>query len=254
MNYLLEIIARLGIELHPDRINVLASNIEKLDSVEYFSLAKASFGSNSNKAILSQFDTTWKSSKEISPQEVAFALRSASATAIENEKRGKAEIVWTGPSTDRMPTRHTEQVLCEVIDSTTRELIIVSFVAYEIDSIIKAIRDAIGRNVLITFLLELPSEFGGHVSQNSIKMMKKLFPSANIYSWSASNTPQPLGSIHAKCAIADSETAFITSANLTTAAMEKNIELGILVKGGNIPYELKRHFESLIATNIFNIF
>jgi phosphatidylserine/phosphatidylglycerophosphate/cardiolipin synthase-like enzyme len=254
MNELLTIIAKLGIELHPDRINILASSIEKIESVEYFSLVKSSFSSNSNRTIFSQFDTVWKNNKKITPLEVASALRSASATAIENEKRGKAEIVWTGPSTGNIPVRHTEQVLCEVINTATRELFIVSFVAYEIDSVTKALRDAIGRNVKINLLLELSTEHGGKVKQDSIKMMDKLFPSANIYSWSTkakTDSMQQIGAIHAKCAIADDKLALITSANLTPAAMERNIELGVLIRGGTLPLELHKHFGSMILSELF---
>lgn len=49
---------------------------------------------------------------------------------------------------------------------------------------------------------------------------------------------------------ADGELAFITSANLTSAAMERNMELGVLVKGGELPFELQRHLEALISTKI----
>ena len=44
--------------------------------------------------------------------------------------------------------------------------------------------------------------------------------------------------------------AYITSANLTAAAMERNMELGVLVKGGNLPIELHQHLEALISTKI----
>ena len=254
MNDLLAIIAKLGIELHPDRVDILASKIQKIESVEYFTLSKSSLGYSGNSAMLSQFSAAWKNNSKVSPIEIAAALRSASATAKENEKRGKTEIVWTGPTTDSMPVRHTEQVLCEVINSAERELFIVSFVAYEIESVTKALRNAIGRNVLLSFLLELPYEQGGKVGQDSIKMMKRLFPSANIYSWAANLKTDPKyfkGAIHAKCAVADGALAFITSANLTVAAMDRNIELGILIKGGKVPLELNKHLNSLVLTEIF---
>jgi phosphatidylserine/phosphatidylglycerophosphate/cardiolipin synthase-like enzyme len=254
---LLSIIAELGIELHPDRILVLADKIETIGSVEHFALIKSTFGPSVDRNLVSQFDNAWKSHKEVSPREVAFALRGASATAIESEKRGKTELVWTGPSIGQVPVRHTEQVLCEVIDYAKRRLFSVSFVAYEIDSITKAIRDAIGRNVQIDILLELSSKNGGRVSQDSIKLMKSLFPSVNIYTWNPeknSSAPQLTGAVHAKCAVADGELAFITSANLSSAAMERNMELGVLVRGGNLPAELYKHLESLVSSKILKIF
>jgi phosphatidylserine/phosphatidylglycerophosphate/cardiolipin synthase-like enzyme len=255
MKDLLAIIAELGIELHPERINTIADKIAGIDSVEHFALLKPTFGPNINETTLSQFDAAWKKNETITPQEVAIALKSASITAIENEKRGKTEIVWTGPFTGKVPVRHTEQVLYEVINHAKRDIFLVSFVAYEIDTVIKAMRDAIGRNVQINFLLEPSIDDGGKVSQNSMKMMKSLFPSANIYSWSGKSIKeQTNGAIHAKCAVADSELAFITSANLTTAAMERNIELGILIRDGRIPSELIKHLNSLINAKVFEKF
>ena len=56
--------------------------------------------------------------------------------------------------------------------------------------------------------------------------------------------------VHAKCAVADDCIAFITSANLTTAAMEKNVELGVLIRGGDLPVRLEQHLRSLVVSEI----
>jgi phosphatidylserine/phosphatidylglycerophosphate/cardiolipin synthase-like enzyme len=258
MKDLLAIIAELGLELHPDRISIVADKIETIGSVEHFALIKSTFGPGVDKSLLSQFDEAWHSNagqkdKALSPREISMALRGASVAAIKSEKRGTTEIVWTGPSLGQVPVRHTEQVLCELINHAKRRLFIVSFVAYQINYFIKAMRNAIGRNVQIDLLLELSSEHGGKVSQDSIKLMRSIFPSINLYAWpqekdiSVGHLP---GAVHAKCAVADGEMAFITSANLTNAAMEYNMELGVLVTGGDLPKDLHRHLESLATGKI----
>ena len=56
--------------------------------------------------------------------------------------------------------------------------------------------------------------------------------------------------VHAKCAVADSKLAFITSANLTTAAMERNMELGMLIRGGSVPQQLRQHLAALVNTKV----
>ena len=61
---------------------------------------------------------------------------------------------------------------------------------------------------------------------------------------------RPIGSVHAKCAVADDRIAFLTSANLSEAAMERNMELGVLVRGGHLPEELHRHLEALVKTGV----
>jgi len=253
MDDLLAVIAELGLELHPDRISTVASKIETLGSVEHFALTRSSFGPNANKELVRRLERAWLNNKDTLPQDVASALRGASAAAVLRENRGAVEMVWTGPATGQVPVRHTEQVLCEVINAAKRRLFLVSFIAYEVDSIIRALRGAIGRQVQIDVLLESSREYGGKVDHNSVEAMKKVLPSINTYVWSPEKKSLPgqlSGSVHAKCAVADGELAFITSANLTSAAMERNMELGVLVRGGTLPFELYRHLEALISTKI----
>ena len=46
------------------------------------------------------------------------------------------------------------------------------------------------------------------------------------------------------------QTLFITSANLTGHAMEKNMEAGVLISGGHIPRLLDDHLRSLVDTRL----
>lgn len=253
MDDLLAVIAELGLELHPDRISTVASKIETLGSVEQFALTRSSFGPNADKKLVGRLNQAWRISKDTSPGDVAFALRGASAAAVLRENRGAVELVWTGPSTGLVPVRHTEQVLCEVIEAAKRRLFLVSFVAYEVDSIIRTLRGAIGRQVQIEVLLESSDKHGGKLTHDSVKAMKSILPSINIYVWSSDKKSLPgqlSGAVHAKCAVADGEVAFITSANLTSAAMERNMEVGVLVRGGEVPSKLHRHLGALISTKV----
>ena len=56
--------------------------------------------------------------------------------------------------------------------------------------------------------------------------------------------------MHVKAAVADDHTALVGSANLTGQALNENMELGLLVEGGEIPRRLDAHFRSLIASEI----
>jgi phosphatidylserine/phosphatidylglycerophosphate/cardiolipin synthase-like enzyme len=40
----------------------------------------------------------------------------------------------------------------------------------------------------------------------------------------------------------------VTSANLSDAAMERNMELGVLLRGGQVPGLLERHLAALVTT------
>ena len=54
------------------------------------------------------------------------------------------------------------------------------------------------------------------------------------------------GKLHAKAAVVDKQ-ALLSSANLTDDAFLRNLELGVLFMGGDMPTKLRQHFEHLIA-------
>lgn len=249
---ILKVIADIGIELHPDRINAIADKIGALSSVEEIYKTSSGFGSIANKPMMNALEKAWRKAPGVSPLELAAALRGASETASVMEKREAVEMVWTGPFTGLVASRHTEQVLLEVIGSARCRLFIVSFVAYDIESVKKALQDAVSRNIKIEILLESSKAHGGKIDIDSIDALKKVIPSAIVYAWNSESkaSTRSDGAVHAKCAVADGTLAFITSANLTRAAMESNMELGVLVRGGNLPETLERHLEALVTTGV----
>ena len=54
--------------------------------------------------------------------------------------------------------------------------------------------------------------------------------------------------LHAKALVADDESVFITSANLTEAAFDRNIELGLLTRNHVLAASITTHFQGLIDT------
>ena len=62
----------------------------------------------------------------------------------------------------------------------------------------------------------------------------------------------PGGVLHAKAVVADGESVFITSANLTEAAFDRNIELGLLVRDRTLA-ETVIHFRTLIEKGLLRL-
>ena len=58
--------------------------------------------------------------------------------------------------------------------------------------------------------------------------------------------PEVLGVLHAKAVVADEESVFITSANFTSAALDHNIELGLLVRHRPLALSVVTHLQGLI--------
>lgn len=155
-----------------------------------------------------------------------------------------------GPTTPFVSARRTEQALLQVINSAAQTLIITSFVAYDVSTIVKALNAACDRGVIVSMLLELSQQHGGRISFDATGTMKNLVPAAKLYAWEEKDDEFSGGSVHAKVAVADGRVCFITSANLTGHAMEKNMEAGVLISGGQIPKLLDGHMTSLFHTNL----
>lgn len=183
---------------------------------------------------------------------LALALESASFALQDENARSTSELVWTGPSTPLSAIRRTEQVLVELIDSAQSELFLTSFVAYDVSSIITAINRASERGVSVSILLEASSQDGGSLNVDSASKLKPLLPSVAFYVWRSRVGIHDDGKVHAKVAVADGKACFVTSANLTRFAMEKNIEAGVVIRGGDVPSELHKHLKALVVTKIID--
>ena len=60
----------------------------------------------------------------------------------------------------------------------------------------------------------------------------------------------PAGVLHAKAVVIDDEVVFVTSANLTEAALNRNIELGLLVRDHALAASVSTHFRTLIERGL----
>lgn len=186
----------------------------------------------------------------VSAAVLAGALRGAAATAEDLRRRESVELVWTGPTT--IALRRTEAVLVQVVREAREKVVLVSFVAYAVPSVTDALLEAVSRGVRVEIVLEAPAALGGRVDVDSVAKMRAAVPQAALYVWNASPDENGFrGAVHAKCAVADEAVAFVTSANLTSAAMWRNMELGVLVRGGRQPRRLAEHLQALKDRRIF---
>ena len=62
--------------------------------------------------------------------------------------------------------------------------------------------------------------------------------------------PHDAGVLHAKAVVADNEAVFVTSANLTEAALDHNIEVGLLVRDRTLAASVTTHFTTLIDRSL----
>jgi len=185
--------------------------------------------------------------------EVAGILKGAALSKARFSETSQIDLIWTGPSTNLVPTRRTEPALVQVINAAEAKLFLTSFVAYSFPTVLEALSNALSRNVEVSMLLESSAAFGGGVSFDVIGKMKAALPDALVYSWDRKSDAHIGGKVHAKVAVADEKQCFISSANLTTNAMELNMEAGVVISGGTIPAKLHQHLNALVTTRVVSL-
>jgi len=205
-----------------------------------------------SRDLVAAFLNQWcKRSRNISPQTLSWALRAAAHVDDSYRKSQSLELVWTGPVGDSTAFRRTDQALLELIDGAREELIVVTFAAYRIPHVAEALLRAVKRKAAISIILESKDMSAGQIAFSELKAWgAELSSASNIYIWPIENrlrsdTGQH-AVLHVKCAVADGDTALISSANLTEHALNLNMELGVLIRGGTVPRDLHNHLRGLI--------
>ena len=246
MKSLYAIIAEIATELPSDCIRLAA---KKLMSGTSCSDSCALWGGKlSQRKLVVAFGAAAASSN-LSNGEIASALLAAADTADCILSQNNVDILWTGPKSTSVSVRRIEQSLCELIDTAKKTLLIVSFVAYKADKIYSAIHSAMERGVHVSFLTEASKEHGGSLDVDPVDALRKKFPEATFYRWNNPDSSRP-AVVHAKCAIADECMALVTSANLTGAAMDNNMELGLLISSRRVSSRMAAHFAALVTEKI----
>lgn len=249
MDELLDAIAALVSLVSPEKVQAVAARVRRTDASKAATALPSVVGTPVASSVVEQLAAAWQNTK-VGSDELASMLIAASHVYAKAASEQSTELVWTGPTTPFVSARRTEQALLQVINSAEQSLFITSFVAYDVSSIVKALNAADERGVTITMLLESSQDHGGSINIDVIGKMRGLVPGAQLYAWRDKTGDFADGRVHAKVAVADKNACFITSANLTGFAMEKNMEAGVLISGGTVPHTLADHLISLLQTKI----
>ena len=249
MDELLDAIAALVSLVSPEKVQAVSARVRRTEASKASAALPCVVGTPVASTVVEQLAAAWQNTT-VGSDELALMLLAASHVYTKTASEQSTELVWTGPTTPFVSARRTEQALLQVINSAEQSLFITSFVAYDVPTIVTALNAANDRGVAVSMLLELSQDHGGGITFDAIGKMRTLVPTAKLYVWRDKADPFSDGRVHAKVAVADGRMCFITSANLTGHAMEKNMEAGVLISGGHIPRLLDDHLRSLVDTKL----
>lgn len=182
---------------------------------------------------------------ELSPEDRHLVAGALLGTLESDPRAGVLDVVWTGPGSGVATSRLTSAVVVDLIDQAKTDVLLVGYAVHTEPTVHVALEQAHGRGVAITLLLER------HADNPAFSGAGDPFPglAATRLSWLASVRPAG-ASLHAKVLVVDGTAALIGSANVTSAALERNLECGLLVSGGPEPAAVRSHIRSLVELGV----
>jgi phosphatidylserine/phosphatidylglycerophosphate/cardiolipin synthase-like enzyme len=182
--------------------------------------------------------------------------------AANQQTADRLQLVWTGPDVPGSVSRDTGVVVKELFTGARRSVLLSSFTVRRGSEVFAPLAGAVDRNPSLRVALAVNVGRDGDFSTPGHQILTRFSERfwQNHWPWPSrprvyydpralSTDPAICASLHAKCIVIDDEIAFVTSANFTEWAQERNLEAGVLVRDGAFARSLRNQFESLIAAS-----
>ncbi len=197
----------------------------------------------------------------VTPEAVGLILESAEAAS---RTHVAPDLVWTGPEVDGLHARDTRRVYEELLGGVERSLWVSTYAFFDGPRAFRIIAERMDDlpDLQVTLLLNVQRRPGDTRKPGDLvqAFARKLWteewpgerrPSA-FYDPRSLESEGPGVVLHAKAVVADDDAVFVTSANLTEAAFDRNIEVGMLTRSRVLAESLARHFQVLIEQKLLH--
>ena len=196
---------------------------------------------------------------------LAWALeRVARARARTPGAEESISLVWTGPEAEGTANRDTRVVVQQLFSTAKESVLVAGFAVYQGARLFEPLASRFDTepNLQVQMILDVQRRYGDTsdgsaiVSEFSRRFWSQEWPGRRrpeVYfdPRSVDLSPDRRASMHAKCIVVDGARSLVTSANLTEAAQERNIELGLLIESRALASTISLQFGSLVSSQQF---
>ena len=212
-----------------------------------------------NVEISAEFGQLLRSGME--PAHIAYVLDAITAERERTDSSERLiELVWSGPETMRSETRETGVVVRGMFAKAQKNVLVASYAVYQGHAIFKELADRMDQISELRVRMFLNIQRAYQDERSEAELLAGFAKTFLENDWPGRRRPEvfydPRGLsaeaggksvLHAKCVVVDDEEAFITSANFTEAAQERNIEVGVLIRIPSFAKALREQFESIVS-------
>jgi phosphatidylserine/phosphatidylglycerophosphate/cardiolipin synthase-like enzyme len=188
-------------------------------------------------------------------------VRTLEETAL---RTSRPDLVWSGPEVPGVHARDTRQVYNELLGSAERAVWVSTYAYFDGPRAFEVLAKRMDEkpDLRAKILLNIQRRHGDTTTTPDLvrrfadRFWKKDWPGVStpmvFYDPRSLEPEGPGGVLHAKAVVADDECVFITSANLTEAALDRNFEVGLLVRDRALATSLASHFRLLIERGLLS--
>jgi phosphatidylserine/phosphatidylglycerophosphate/cardiolipin synthase-like enzyme len=172
-------------------------------------------------------------------------------------------LVWTGPEAPGIVNRDTSVVVRELFQMAKENVLIAGYAVYQGHIVFKSLAERMDQVSRLRVQMFLDVRRPWNDTSSVSELVRRFSEKFTREEWPGRRRPEMYydprsldeeherrASLHAKCILVDNEQAFVTSANFTTAAQQKNIEVGVLIRSKSFTTTLCSHFQTLAAAGL----
>ncbi len=191
------------------------------------------------------------------------------ATALEmvlqdRQRRPRMEdaidLVTSGPEARGVTNRDTRVVVRELFANAQFSVLIAGYAVYQGQKVFEALAEQMLNNPNLAVRMFLDIQRGPGDTSAPSQLVRRFTNNFRTHQWPHDRpypqlfydprtielSPQKRASLHAKCVVVDNRSIFVSSANFTEAAQQRNLEVGLLIHSPSLAERLTRHFDTLL--------
>lgn len=171
------------------------------------------------------------------------------------------DLVTTGPEVGGVTNRETAAVVGDLFRKAEHSILVAGYAVYQGQKVFQALADRMLQfpDLKVHMYLDIQRRPGdtsaaaelvlafAHRFRTSQWPPERPLPKLYYASQSLALERDQCTALHAKCVVVDNRDVFISSANFTEAAQERNIEVGILFHSNVVAERVGSFFDSLVA-------
>ena len=174
------------------------------------------------------------------------------------------ELVTSGPEGPGITNRDTSVVLRGLFAQAESSVLVAGYAVYQGQRVFQALADRMQQvpGLRVRMFLDIQRAYGDTTTASLlVRRFAERFrteqwppdrPLPDVYydPRSLDVDMERRACLHAKCVVVDRQHVYVSSANFTEAAQERNIEVGLLVRSRRLAEQLTNHFDALLDAGL----